>query len=108
MPRFNLSKYEQEVVINFNAGEDIADLYTANPVWLRKMDKLVEKNPEQFKLIRVDKHQGEIVAKRYTFPKRFVTIRSGDKKRELTEAQRKELAERMKQRRTKAVKSILR
>lgn len=108
MAKFHLSRIEQETVINFNAAEETIDLHTSDPAWLRKMDKLVEKNPEQFKLIRVDKCQGEIVAKRYMFPKRFVTIRSGDKKRELTDAQRKELAERMKQGRKKAVKSILR
>lgn len=96
MSRYNLSKYEQEVVINFNAGEDTADLYTANPVWIRKMDKLTEQNPEQFKLIRVDKCQGEIVSKRYLFPKRFITIRSKDVKRELTEEQRAEAAARLK------------
>lgn len=108
MAKFHLSRIEQETVINFNAAEESVDLHTSDPTWLRKMDKLVEKNPEQFKLIRVDKCQGEIVAKRYMFPKRFVIIWSGDKKRELTDAQRKELAERMKQGRKKAVKSILR
>lgn len=108
MAKYNLSKHEQEVVINFNAGEDTADLYTANPVWIRKMDKLKDQNPEQFKLIRVDKYQGEIVAKRYIFPKRFISIRSGDVKRELTNEQRQQAAERMKQIREKATKSILR
>ena len=43
----SLTRYEQEVSINFNAAEDTADLYTANPVWIRRMDKLVEANPEQ-------------------------------------------------------------
>jgi len=40
----NLSRYEQEVVINFNADEDEATVYTANPVWIRKMDKRIEKS----------------------------------------------------------------
>lgn len=97
MSRYNLSKYEQEVVINFNAGEDAADLYTANPTWIRKMDKLVEQNPEQFRLIRVDKCQGEIVSKRYLFPKRFISIRSRDRESTMTEEQRQQEAERMKQ-----------
>lgn len=44
-----LIRYEQEVTIGFNAAEDTADLYTADPVWIRKLDKLVEQNPEQFK-----------------------------------------------------------
>ena len=41
-------KVEQEVMISFNAAEDTAELYTADPVMIRKMDKLVEENPEQF------------------------------------------------------------
>ena len=95
MTKYNLSKYEQEVVINFNAGEEEADLYTANQAWIRKMDKLMEQNPEQFKLIKVDTCQREAVAKRYSFPKRFITIRSKDVKRDLTDEQRAELAERL-------------
>lgn len=97
MSKYNLSKYEQEVVINFNVGEDTADLYTANPVWIRKMDKLMEQNPDQFKLIRVDKCQGEIVSKRYLFPKRFISIRSKVRESTMTEEQRQQAAERMKQ-----------
>lgn len=95
MAKYKLSRYEQEVVIGFNAEEDIAELYTADPVWIRKLDKLVKQNPEQFKLDREDKCQGEIVSKRYTFPKRFVSIRSKDIKRELTDEQRTELSNRL-------------
>ena len=90
-----LSRYEQEVTIGFNAAEDMAELYTADPVWMRKLDKLVEQNPEQFKPGRVETCKEEIVAKRYSFPKRFITIRSKDVKRELTDGQRAELAERL-------------
>ena len=108
MAKFHLSRIEQETVINFNAAEESVDLHTSDPTWLRKMDKLVEKNPEQFKLIRVDKCQGEIVAKRYMFPKRFISVRSGDVKREWTDEQRQQAAERMKQIRGKVMKSILR
>ncbi len=50
-----LSRYEQEVMINFNADEDTATLYTADPVWRRKMDKLAEQNPIDFQCIRVMK-----------------------------------------------------
>ena len=95
MAKYKLSRYEQEVVIGFNAEEDTAELYTADPVWIRKLDRLVEQNPEQFQLDRVDKCQGEIVSKRYTFPKRFVSIRSKDIKRELTDKQKAELVDRL-------------
>lgn len=39
---YSLSRYEQEVVIGFNFEEDTATLYTSNPQWTRKLDKLVE------------------------------------------------------------------
>ncbi len=48
----NLTRYEQEVVINFNAEEDTATVYSANPSWLRKMDALVKEFPDTFRLIR--------------------------------------------------------
>ena len=86
-----LSRYEQEVTIGFNAAEDTAELYTADPVWMRKLDKLVEQNPGQFRPGRLETYKGEVVAKRYSFPKRFITIRSKDVKRELTDDQSAEL-----------------
>lgn len=90
-----LSRYEQEVVIGFNAAGDTAELYTADPVWMRKLGKLVEQNPEQFKRGRVEHYKGKVVAKRYLFPKRFITIRSKDIKRQLTDERRAELAEQL-------------
>ena len=92
MGKYHQSKYEQAVTIGFNAAEGTAEIYTADPVWIRKMDKLVQQNPEQFRPGRVETYQGEIVAKRYTFPKRLISIRS--KERRLTEEQRAELAAR--------------
>lgn len=92
---YSLSKYEQEVMINFNAEEDTATIYTANPVWIRKMDKLVEENPEQFQMYRQEKLEGRVISKAYRFPKRFVTIRSKDLKRELNEEQKAVLKERL-------------
>ncbi len=91
-----VTRYEQEVVINFNAVEETATLYTADPVWIRKMDKLVIANPEQFSVIRSEKQEGQLVSKTYSFPKRFVSIRSKDVIRELTEEQRAEIAKRFK------------
>ena len=81
-----LSRHGQEIIINFNAEEEMADIYTSNPFWIRKMDKLVKANPKQFKLIEVQRLQGKIISKRYLCPKRFVTIRSKDM--HLTEEQR--------------------
>lgn len=46
----NLTRYEQEVVINLNADEDMATVYSANPAWIRKMDALVKEFPDIFML----------------------------------------------------------
>lgn len=91
-----LSKYEQEVIINFNAEDEEATLYSANPAWIRKMDKMVELNPEQFSMYRKEKLHGEIVSKAYRFPKEFITIRSKKREVNLTDEQRKAAAERLK------------
>lgn len=40
--------YEQEVTTGFNVAEGIAEIYTADPVWIRKMDRLMQQNPKQF------------------------------------------------------------
>ena len=90
-----LTRYEQEVLINFNAEEQTASIYTANPIWLRKMDKLATAHPENFKQIAEEKLEGKIISKTYEFPKDLITIRSFKKKDTLSEEQRKAQSERM-------------
>ena len=46
----SLSKYEQETVINFNAGEQTAVVYTRDKAVMRKLDALVFAFPEVYKL----------------------------------------------------------
>jgi hypothetical protein len=70
-----LSRAEQEVVINFNLDEDTASIYTAYPKWINKLDKFTEENPEEFKCTAVNKIDGKVVSKEYTFPKKLITIR---------------------------------
>lgn len=83
-----LSKYEQEVVINFNAEDAMCTLYTANPVWIRKMDTLVQVNPQEFRQIDAGTIKGQIISKTYEFPKKLITVRS--KTRTLTEDEKRE------------------
>lgn len=89
-------KIEQEVMISFNAAEDTAELYTADPVMIRKMDRLVEENPEQFSGKVHSTYHGEVYAKKYFFPKKFVVIRTKDIKRNVSEEQKEKARERMK------------
>ena len=79
----NLTRYEQEVVINFNAEEDTATVYSANPAWIRKMDALVQEFPDVFHIIRWTE-----VSKTYEIPKKYVRI---GKPRNLSPVQRKNL-----------------
>lgn len=53
-------------------------------------------NPEQFKTGRMETCKGEVMAKRYLFPKRFITIRSKDM---MTDEQREQLSQRMREQR---------
>ena len=80
-----LTRYEQEVVINFNADESEATVYTANPAWMRKMDKLCVEFPEVIRL----KSWTE-VSKTYVLPKKLVRI---GKPRAMSEAQLRHLQE---------------
>ena len=66
----SLSKYEQETVINFNAGEQTATVYTRDKAVMRKLDALVIGFPEVYRLI------GETdIDKTYSMPKSCVSYR---------------------------------
>jgi hypothetical protein len=93
-----LSRCEQEVVINFNAEETTMSIYTADPVWIRKLDRLVESNSREYSFVRQETYKGRVVSKTYLAPKKLLTLRSKTQKRELTEEQKKEIAERLKRR----------
>ena len=75
-----LTRYEQETIINFNAEEKTATLYTPDPAVMRNLDSLVTEYPDTFKRV------GETdIDKTYEMPKSAVTYR---KPRHLSEEQR--------------------
>ena len=65
-----LSRYEQESILNYNAGERTAILYTRDKVVMRKLDTLVVDFPDTYKLTGQDE-----VSKTYSFPKSHVSYR---------------------------------
>ena len=82
-----LTRYEQETIINFNAQDQMATLYTRDPAVMRKVDALVIEYPNTFKCI------GETdIDKTYSMPKSFVTYR---KPRRISEEQREAARERI-------------
>ena len=83
-----ITRYEQETIINFNAEEKTATLYTRDPAVIRKVDALVIEYPDIFKCI------GETdIDKTYEMPKSAVTYR---KPRRLSEDQREAARKRLK------------
>lgn len=86
--RMKLTRYEQETIINFNAQDQMATLYTRDPAVMRKVDALVIDYPDTFKCI------GETdIDKTYEMPKSVVTYR---KPRRLSKEQREAAKERLK------------
>lgn len=78
-----LTRYEQETIINFNAQDQVATLYTRDPAVMRKVDALVIDYPDTFKCI------GETdVDKTYEMPKSVVTYR---KPRRISDERRSQL-----------------
>ena len=82
-----LSRYEQETIINYNAGEQTATLYTSDKAVMRKLDTLVADFPDTYKLTGQDE-----ISKTYSFPKSHISYR---KPRKLSVEQRKQAQERM-------------
>ena len=65
-----LSRYEQETIVNYNAGEQTATLYTRDKAVMRKLDTLVADFPDTYSLIGQDE-----VSKTYSFPKTYINYR---------------------------------
>ena len=82
-----LTKYEMETIVNYNAAEQTAIVYTRDKAVMRKLDRLVEAYPESYRLVE----QTEI-DKTYSMPKSYVTYR---KPRMLSDKQREQARQRM-------------
>ncbi len=81
-----LSKHEQETIINFNAGESDAVVFTRDRAVMRKLDSLVNEFPEVYKYI------GEtVINKTYSMPKQYVSYRKPRRISEDVKKQRREM-----------------
>lgn len=87
----NLTKYEQETIINYNNEEKTASIFTYDKSLIRKLDKRLAEMPDM-KLIR----RGEDFAE-YSLPKKWIKVAFP---RQYSDEQRAEMAERMKTART--------
>lgn len=86
----SLSRAEQEIHIGASRDEEFATAYCSDSVWMNKLDKLVEKSPKLFTVVKVTS-----VGKTYRFPKKLISIRSSVVKREFSDEERQAMAERL-------------
>ena len=84
----NIPLSEQETVIVISRDSEMASVYCSDSTWITKMDKLVDKSPKLFKVVKDDGF-----GKTYSCPKRLVSMRSSIKSREMTDEQRQAAAE---------------
>ncbi len=81
-----ISRQEQETIVNYNAAEHTATVYTRDKTVMRRLDALVMDFPDHYRLI------GETdIDKTYEMPKSFVSYR---KPRQLSDEQRENLRNR--------------
>ena len=83
----NLTKYEMETVVNYNAGEQTATVYTRDKSVMRKLDRLMADYPDSYKLLK----QTDI-DKTYSMPKAYITYREA---RTVSDEQREQARQRM-------------
>ena len=82
-----LTKYEMETIVNYNAAEQTAIVYTRDKAVMRKLDRLVEAYPESYRLV----DQSDI-DKTYSMPRSHVNYR---KPRKVSNEQREQARRRM-------------
>lgn len=81
--------FEQEICINAMRDEKFATIYASDSTYITKLDKLCKESPDMYSLIQ-DTGRG----KKYLLKdKTLISFRA--KKRELTDEQKKQAAERM-------------
>ena len=82
-----LSRLEQETLVNYNAGEQTATVYTRDKAVMRRLDALKDAFPDTYRLISETD-----IDKTYEMPKSLVNFR---KPMRISEAQREAARERM-------------
>ncbi len=82
-----LTKIEQETVINFNAGDKEAVVYTRDKAVIRKLDSLVTEFPDVYRCIKATD-----IDKTYSMPKQYVSYR---KPKRITQERRNQIRTQM-------------
>lgn len=91
--RMGLIIEEQETHVNFNRNEERAVIYTSDTTTMTKLDRLASVAGTEWRLEGVSALKGDIIGKTYSCPKEFISFRSKRVERNLSDGQRKALAE---------------
>lgn len=83
-----LTRSEQETIVNYNAADQTATVYTRDRAVMRRLDGLTRDYPDQYRLI-----DETDIDKTYEMPKSLINYR---KPMRLSEGQREAARERMK------------
>ena len=88
---------ESEVCVTALKSEDIADVYTSDNVYLTKFKRLIEANPDAWKITQVvERSDGTVSGVMLQAPKKCLSFRAGKEiERSLSEDQKAELRERL-------------
>lgn len=85
-----LTLLEQETIVNFNRAEEEMQVYTCDPIIMRKLSNL-----PAYTLIREDKQEGQTIAMTFKADKGLLTFRSArNKKKDYTPEEMEEMRER--------------
>lgn len=86
---------EQETIVRIARDEENAIVYTSDTTMMTRLDKLVETSGEWFVTKVRNFKDGTIADKTYECPKRLISFRKNTMRMELTDEQRAERAERL-------------
>ena len=88
---------ESEVCVTALKSEGFADVYTSDNSYLTKFKKLIEANPNAWKITQVvERSDGTVSGVMLQVPKRCLSFRAGkEAERSLSEDQKAELRERL-------------
>lgn len=81
---------EQETCINISRDSDIAKVYTTDSTMITKLDKMVKKQPDKYKIVKQDEY-----GKWYTCPKKLIGFRCAATHKTISEEERSKRAEHM-------------
>ena len=90
---------EQETVVNFYRTDHRMSIYTSDQTMITKLMKLLKKSEQNeeagYMLVREEKMNGRVVAIEVSAPKHLMSLRMPKEKRELTDEERKAMADRL-------------